>query len=127
MINPLENTDHINQVLPHIIESQLDQDLQELKEKALAEGAADTAIITATDIIFDPDILQSVISDLNEIFFNWRGGINIKRGLAPPLAASHPFLLKGVDGGETKDIYSHPTALVASAGLAENTPPYPFT
>ena len=61
----------VRRILAHIDPVQLKKDLERLRDKALAFGAADAAVIQKEDIIFDPELVKRVETDDGYQSIHW--------------------------------------------------------
>ena len=63
--------DNVRQVPPYIDQEQLKKDLEILRNMAVEAGAADTAIISAEDVIFNPETKARVQADDGYPSIHW--------------------------------------------------------
>jgi predicted metal-binding protein len=66
-----EKPERVRQVPPHIDPEQLKRDLEVLRNKARNAGSADTAIISAADVVFNPEVKARVDADDGYPSIHW--------------------------------------------------------
>jgi len=66
-----DKPDIVRRISPHIDTVQLEKDLKQLRDTALSLGAADAAVISINDVIFDPELVKRVNADCDYPSVHW--------------------------------------------------------